>query len=57
MAVLAYLPLELRGHPDPVSHPYFSCKLDIPVAATWMFLEYCVGKLKKPENTLICHVL
>jgi len=57
MAVLAYLPLELRGHPDPVSHPYFSCKLHITVAATWMFLEFCAGKLKKPENALICHVL
>jgi hypothetical protein len=57
MAMLAYLPLQLLRDPDPVSHPYFPCQLHISVAVTWFFLEFGTSKLKKPDDSLVSHIL
>ena len=57
MTVLAYLPLELLRDPDPVSHPDFPCQLHIPIAVTGIFLEFSSSKIKKPVDSLVCHIL
>jgi len=57
MAVLAYLPLAFLGHSHPVSHADASCKFHITVASFRMVIEFNMGKLKKPVDALICHVL
>ena len=57
MTVLAYLPLELLRDPDPVSHPYFPYKLHISVAVVGIFLEFGSSKLKKPDDSLVSHIL
>lgn len=57
MTVLAYLPLELLRDPDPVSHSDFPCNLHISIAVTGIFREFSSSKLKKPVDSLVCHVL
>jgi hypothetical protein len=49
--------LQLKRHPDPVSHPDAPGQLHIPVASLWMHLEFFICKLEKPQDALICHVL
>jgi hypothetical protein len=55
--VFADLPFELLRHSHPVSHTDASCKLHITVASFGMIIEFNMGKLKKPDDALICHVL
>jgi len=57
MTMLAYLPLQLLRDPDPVSHPNFPCQLHISVAVTGLFLEFGSSKLKKPDDSLVSHIL
>jgi hypothetical protein len=57
VTVFADLPLELLWHSYPISHANASCKLYITITSFGVVIEFNIGKLKKPDDALICHVL